>query len=203
MIVKGQQLSSQPPQFASELPLPTTLGGASVLVNGVATPLFYSSSGQIAFQARADTYLGLALVQVIRDTQPGNTVSVNMGQYNPGIVVVTDASYNPIDAAHPAKAGETLVFWVLGLGPTSPAVAEGSPAPADPPATVTIPITVQFGFEFFVYAATPSFVGLSPGSVGLYQVIASLPVSAPTGAVSASLQLPGNLQSNTVTIPVQ
>ena len=78
MIAKGQQLSMKSPQTAAGTPLPTTLGGASVLVNGVATPLFYSSAGQIAFQARSDTYLGTALVQVIRDGQAGNTVSVNM-----------------------------------------------------------------------------------------------------------------------------
>src|ERR1017187_9570852 len=130
MVVKGTQLSMQSPQTASGNPLPTTLGGASVLVNGVATPLFYSSFGQIAFQARADTYLGTALVQVIRDGQPGNTVSVNMAQYAPGIVVVTDASYNVVDATHPAHAGETLLFWALGLGPTNPMVADGAAAPA-------------------------------------------------------------------------
>lgn len=33
MVVKGQQLSMQAPQMASGTPLPTTLGGASVLVN--------------------------------------------------------------------------------------------------------------------------------------------------------------------------
>jgi uncharacterized protein (TIGR03437 family) len=203
MIVKGTQLSLQAPQIASGTPLPTTLGGASVLVNGVATPLFYSSFGQIAFQARADTYLGPALVQVIRDGQAGNTVSVNMAQYAPGIVVVTDSSYNVVDATHPAHAGETLVFWALGLGPTNPMVADGTAAPANPLAMVTAPVTVQFGLEFFYTTTTPSFVGLSPGSVGLYQVVATLPASTPAGTVSASLQLPGGRGSNTVTIGVQ
>jgi uncharacterized protein (TIGR03437 family) len=198
MIVKGQQLSMQAPQMAAGTPLPTTLGGASVLVNGVATPLFYSSSGQIAFQARADTYLGTALVQVIRDGQAGNTVSVNIAQYAPGIVVVTDAAYNVVDATHPAHAGETLVFWALGLGPTNPAVADGEAAPASPPATVTVPVTVQFG----PVTATPSFVGLSPGSVGLYQVVATVPAGA-AGNVPASLQVPGGRLSNSVTIGVQ
>jgi uncharacterized protein (TIGR03437 family) len=201
MVVKGTQLSFEAPQTASGNPLPTTLGGASVLVNGVATPLYYSSFGQIAFQARADTYLGTALVQVVRDGQAGNTVSVNMSQYAPGIVVVTDASYNVVDATHPAHAGETLVFWALGLGPTNPAVADGAAAPASPPALVTMPVSVQFGGDFFYNTTTPSFVGLSPGSVGLYQVVATLPTIG--FAVSASLQLPGGRMSNAVTIGVQ
>jgi uncharacterized protein (TIGR03437 family) len=201
MVVKGTQLSFEAPQTASGTPLPTTLGGASVLVSGVATPLFYSSFGQIAFQARADTYLGTALVQVVRDGQSGNTVSVNMAQYAPGIVVVTDASYNVVDATHPAHAGEMLVFWALGLGPTNPMVADGAAAPSSPPALVTAAVSVQFGGDFFYNTTTPSFVGLSPGSVGLYQVVATLP--AISFAVSASLQLPGGQLSNTVTIAVQ
>ena len=201
MVVKGSQLSFEAPQTASGTPLPTTLGGASVLVNGVATPLYYSSFGQIAFQARADTYLGTALVQVIRDGQIGNTVSVNMAQYAPGIVVVTDSSYNLVDATHPAHAGETLVFWALGLGATNPAVADGVAAPS-PPAIVTAPVSVQFGLEFFLNTTTPGFVGLSPGSVGLYQVSATLPASTPVGTVSASLLVAG-VKSNLVVIAVE
>lgn len=202
MVVKGSQLSFEAPQSASGSPLPTTLGGASVLVNGVSTPLYYSSFGQIAFQARADTSLGTALLQVIRDGQAGNTVSMNMAPYAPGIVVITDTSYNLIDATHPAHAGETLVFWALGLGATNPAVADGTAAPASPTAQVTVPVSVQFGLEFFGNTTTPSFVGLSPGSVGLYQVIATLPASTPAGSVSASLRLAG-VSSNMVAFTVQ
>ena len=173
-----------------------------MLVNGVAAPLYYSSFGQIAFQARSNTSLGTALVQVVRDGQSGNTVSVNMAQYLPGIVVVTDASYNVVDATHPAHPGETLVFWALGLGPTNPVVADGTAAPSSPPAMVTVPVTVQFGLEFFYSATAPSFVGLSPGSVGLYQVVATLPASTPAGTVSASLQVTGRM-SNSVTIAIE
>jgi hypothetical protein len=37
------------PASATALPLPTTLGGAQVVVNGVAAPLVYVSPGQINF----------------------------------------------------------------------------------------------------------------------------------------------------------
>jgi uncharacterized protein (TIGR03437 family) len=143
------------------------------------------------------------LVQVIRDGQSGNTVSVSMAQYAPGIVVVTDAAYNLVDASHPAHAGEILIFWALGLGATNPAVADGTAAPATPLARVTAAVSVQFGLEFFQYSALPSFVGLSPGSVGLYQVTATLPATTPTGTLSAWLLLPGSVVSNKVTIAVQ
>lgn len=142
-------------------------------------------------------------MQVVRDGQLGNTVFVNMAQYAPGIVVVTDSSYNVVDATHPAHAAEMLVFWALGLGPTNPVVADGAAAPASPPAVATAAVTVQFGLEFSYNTAIPSFVGLSPGSVGLYQVVATLPASTPAGTVSASLQFPSGRLSNSVTIAVE
>jgi hypothetical protein len=49
-ILKGDQLSTADPAIAALLPLPQRLGGASVLVNNVYAPLYYSSAGQIAFQ---------------------------------------------------------------------------------------------------------------------------------------------------------
>jgi len=205
MIVKGQQLSLTPPQYASGTPLPTTLGGASVLVDGVATPLYYSSLGQIAFQVPAATSPGTAFVQVLRDGEYGNMITANIAQYAPGIVVVTDTSYNVVDATHPATVGETLVFWALGLGPTNPVTADGAAAQSSPPASVTVPVTVAFGGNEFgpQYPSTPSFAGLSPGSVGLYQVIATVPTGVPKGNASAFLLLPNYLSSNTVTIAVQ
>ena len=64
---------------------------------------------------------------------------------------------------------------------------------------VTAPVTVHFGLEFFYNTTTPSFAGLSPGSVGLYQVIATLPaLRRRPGRSSASLQVPGGLLSNLV-----
>ncbi len=203
MIVKGSQLSLQAPQSAFGAPLPNSLGGASVLVNGVAAPLYYSSFGQIAFQARANTSLGTALVQVVRDGQPGNTVSVNMAQYAPGIVVVTDGAYNLVDASHPVKAGQAMILWSLGLGATTPVVADGTAAPASPLATVTAPVTIQtVSGSSQVSTLNPGFVGLSPGSVGLYQINANAPTVP--GSYNLTLVLPNHVTSRSlVTIAVQ
>jgi uncharacterized protein (TIGR03437 family) len=51
--------------------------------------------------------------------------------------------------------------------------------------------------------ATPSFAGLAPGWVGLYQVNVQVPANAPTGdAVPVTLSV-GGAVSNQVTIAVQ
>jgi uncharacterized protein (TIGR03437 family) len=183
-VVAGEQLSMQVPQSAASFPLPTSLGGASVLVNDVQAPLYYTSYGQVAFQVPSSTVAGTALVQVVRDGQPGNRVTVNVKPAAPQIVVITDASYNIRDATHPTHAGETLILWCIGLGGTNPAVPDGTPAPSIPLAGATHAVQVDGPWY---PPLTPSFAGLAPGEAGVYQVIFTLPQNTPTGMASISL----------------
>ncbi len=198
VVVKGDQLSLSAPASAPGGPLPTELGGARVVVNDVLAPLYYSSFGQIAFQMPSNTTPGTALVQVERDGQASNTVTVNVAERAPRIVVVTDLSYQLRDDSHPAKPGETLIVWAIGLGPTNPGVPDGAPAPANPPAVVTVTPMVKLDSDLDV---TPSFAGLSPGAVGLYQVTFALPAFTP-GNVNVHLRF-AELYSNLVVIAVQ
>jgi uncharacterized protein (TIGR03437 family) len=187
LIAKGEQLSMSPPAFAVGLPLPASLGGATVLVNGKTAPLYYSSFGQVAFQMPAATAPGTALVQIVRDGEAGNTVSVSVAESAPQIVKITDSSYNIRDTAHPARVGETLILWAIGLGATNPAVPDGQPAPATPPAVVTRVPAVSIGGV----PVSPDFAGLSPGSVGLYQVMVPVPPLTRSGSVGVSFYVPG------------
>jgi uncharacterized protein (TIGR03437 family) len=198
-VLRGEQLSLSPPAFADAGPLPVSLGGANVLVNGAPAHLYYSSYGQIAFQVPTSTPVGMALVQVVRDGLAGNTVSVYVVQSAPQIVVVTDAQYNVRDATHPAKPGDTVIFWTIGLGLTNPPVPDGAVPPAGPPAMATVPPRVHFSSPYG--DVTPSFAGLS-GTAGLYEVIVAIPASTPAGAVFVALETP-NWTSNFMPIAVQ
>ncbi len=91
----------------------------------------------------------------------------------------------------PAKPGETITFYAVGLGPTNPAVGTGQAAPASPPAVIppaSLPLVVSYRLSLpaaspappVVWAPIarwiyPSYVGLVPGYVGLYQVNVALP----------------------------
>ncbi len=197
-VVQGQQLSLRAPAYADGVPLPTSLGGATVLVNGSPAPLYYSSYGQIAFQMPMGTPVGTALVQVVRDGQAGNTVSVNVVARAPEIVVVTDAQYNVRDATHPAKPGDTVILWCIGLGPTNPPVPDGEVPPVGPPALAMLPV-VELSTAFS--DVVPSFAGLS-GTVGLYEVIVTLPDNTFYGVALMTLRTP-TWTSNSVPIAVQ
>ena len=151
----GQQLSFQQPTVGPAPPLAPQLGGASVYVNGEQAPLYFSSYGQINFQMPTDTPTGTALVQVVTNNQPGNAVSVNVAARAPRLLLlygtggygaIVDASqgngYNtlpmpstiaiPNFITQPASPGDYLTIYAIGLGPTSPSVATGQPAPGPP-----------------------------------------------------------------------
>ena len=204
-IVKGEQLSFSPFTQAPSYPLPTQLGGATILVNGALAPLYYSSYGQIAFQMPYDTPAGSALVQVKRDDgQISNTVSVNVAAHAPRLLAAfnQDGSLNLPDGSHPAKHGDTIVIYGFGFGPTSPAVAAGAPAPLSPLAQITGQLTVNFGDSLFGANATPAFAGLTPPYAGVYQVNVVIPDAAPTGLVNLSAGFP-EARSNTIQIVIQ
>jgi uncharacterized protein (TIGR03437 family) len=199
MVVQGDQLSSDAPVYAKGPPLPATLGGATVLVNGAPAPLYYSSPNQIAFQLPAGTPLGNTVVQVQRGGQMSNAISLQTYQRAPQILAITDANYNPRDFYHPAHAGDTIIVWVIGLGATNPPVPDGIAAPFDPPAVLIGGLEVSFGNASSSY--TPSFVGLSPGGVGVYQVNVAIPPH--TSAGNVFVKLLSGLSSNAMPLAIR
>jgi len=205
MVVKGEQLSFSPFTQGAAPPLANQVGGATILVNGKPAPLFYSSYGQLAFQMPVDTALGTALVQVQRDNLTSNTVSVTVAQRAPRIIAVVnqDGSVNLPDGSHPAHAGDELVIYAIGLGPTSPAVATGAPAPgAEPLARVTGAVVVNFGGGVTEPQVVPDYAGLTPTFAGLYQLNVMVPAEAAMGIVDLSVGFPDS-RSNSLKIAIQ
>ena len=220
--VFGEQLSYAGPQTGTELPLVTELGSAKVYVNGVAAPLYYTSYSQINLQIPYETPAGEALVTIMRDGQAGNVATLqvasraprllrlNIGDY--GIIVNPDGSF-PVSTAtaalwgingRPARPGEALVIYAIGLGQTSPPVASGAPAPLDPLARIVPAPAVYFGAGLLGgVPAAPLFVGLTPNFVGLYQINVIVPGNAPKGD-NIPLRIEGDgVVSNRVEIAIE
>ncbi len=213
--VFGDQLAYGDPQGPS-LPLKTTVGGATVFVNDKPAPIYFTSYSQITFQMPFDTEPGEARVRIERDGQRGNTVGVNVQPRAPrilrlgfrdyGIIVNQDGSFplpaSPFFNFRPARPGDALVIYAIGLGPTSPAVASGEASPTSPLAAVTPPPQVFLGGGLFDPGTpvAPFFVGLTPGFVGLYQINFIVPDDAPRGD-AVPLSLEGG--SNKVTLAIQ
>jgi uncharacterized protein (TIGR03437 family) len=103
----------------------------------------------------------------------------------------------------PARVGDVLVLYGSGLGPVSPAVATGTAAPGDTLAMLSDAVQVSFSLSGFGPYATPQFVGLTPGFVGLYQINVQVPPGVPVSpSVPVQLSFVDQSVSNTVFIAV-
>lgn len=117
--------------------LATTLSGVQALFNGIAAPLVYASSAQIA----AMVPYGIAgasttAVQVAYQGVVSNPFQVIVTAATPGIFSANasgsgqaaranaDGSIN--SSSHPATPGTFVTFYLTGVGQTSPLSSDGS-----------------------------------------------------------------------------
>ena len=162
----GQGLSDVTGQ-ATGFPLPTSLGGATVTLNGTPLSLNFASPGQINAALPLDA-AGTATLRVTTSAGFAET-QINIGDSAPAIFpnAITHANGTLVSASAPSTPGETLVIYMTGLGQVDGKLDAGQPAPSAPLLRVLAPVDVQIGTS---PAITPDFAGLTPGFYGLYQV---------------------------------
>jgi len=192
----GAQFSTATAQTPS-VNLPTTLAGLTLYVNGFQAPLLLVSPGQVNFQIPWEVASGPVTVTMVSNDPLGtlgNTLSVNIGPYSPGIFAVTHADFSRVTASAPAAAGETLILWATGLGAVSPSVPTGQPPGAGVVAVTRTNPTVTVGGA----SGTVLFSGLS-GFAGLYQVNVQMPSQVAAGTATPLVLSIGG-QSTTVSL---
>jgi len=194
----GQQLASGISQ-ASGFPLPISLDGSTVTLNGVPMALVYASPDQINAALPLDA-LGLATVRVTTSAGFAET-EISIGDVAPAIFpsAITHANGTPVSATAPVTPGETLVIYMTGLGQVDGKIAAGQAAPSSPLLRVLAPVEVQIGATTPI---TPDFAGLTPGFVGLYQVNVHIPPDLPAMAYLLRVSENG-IASNSQIIQVQ
>jgi uncharacterized protein (TIGR03437 family) len=162
---------------AASLPLPTSLGGVTVEVNGAAIPLYYVSETQINAQLPYDIPVGSATMTI---TGPGGTsaaASFAVVAAAPGIFEIngqaaalnSDGTVNT--TTNPAQAGSYVAVFFTGQGPVSPSVATGAAALGSPLSYLTSTNSATIGGQ----NANVYFMGLAPGLVGLGQANLQIP----------------------------
>ncbi len=188
--VLGSGFTSQAPQSASSIPLPMSLGGVRVEINGQPAPLLLSSSDQVNFQCpHAPAGTALEIKVATEDGQTWTLARSAMSAAAPAIftvdgtdrAVVQIASSNqlavasdPQSSGRPARAGEHVRIYASGLGQAVEELAPGMPAPIDRPIPLQNKVVVLWnGTE-----VAPLFAGLAPGTVGVFQVDLEVPAGA-------------------------
>ncbi len=100
--------------------------------------------------------------------------SVNLsGLPCPPMVIHGDGTL--VSSTNPAKQGEELAVYAVGLGPTNPASIQGQPAPAAIHTVQTFLVDYNFRANALptkpaADSPAPLFTGLTPGYPGLYQI---------------------------------
>lgn len=182
----GSQMSPVPPQSAQIVPLPISMGGVAVLVNGVPAPLYYVSDTLINAQIPYETAVGGATVTVNNNgkvTSQGFTVSAT----GPGIFTDTKSYLVPTNTA--ARRQE-IALYMTGVGQISPALFTGSGPTttliAGLPAPLQKPIVRVNGLP-----AVLDFVGIPPGLVGVLQINFEVPSGAAVGPQTVVVTIGG------------
>jgi uncharacterized protein (TIGR03437 family) len=176
---------------------PTSLGGTSVTVDNKLAYLWYVSPTQINLQAPDDTAAGPVNVVVATGTGSASS-TVTLAAYGPsfslldakhvaGVIVTPNGSgaygggtYDLVGPSgafsfntRPVKAGETLILYGVGFGPTSPRVPAGQAFSGTAP--TTSPVTITIGGV----SASVAFSGIT--EAGLYQFNLTVPAGTGSG----------------------
>jgi chitinase len=185
---------------AQSVPLPTQLVTTTVMVGGVAAPLFavdnVNGSEQINFEVPWEVAGQTSVpMMVTSNGVSSQRVPVTVQIAQPGIftvdgmnaVAVHGANQQPVTAGNPATAGEIIVLYATGLGPVKNQPRTGSPALNTTLSSTTLPVAVSIGGV----DAQVMFSGLTPGYAGLYQVNLMVPQGVPSGAQDLILTVSG------------
>lgn len=179
--------------FTAGPPLPQSLNGVGVTIQGFAARIQSVTPNAITVLVPPTVIPGSGTSAVdvtLTSASPfdGPHTDVGVAQYALEFVLVEGT--NVLLAAHqdwsalvsddsPARPGEVIHAYAVGLGDTSPAVPYGEAAPAQEPfARMTIPIGCANGNDTKA-AVEILFQGLAPNLAGFYQIDLRVPAPLP------------------------
>ncbi len=194
---------------ATELPLPTRLGGVEVLIAGRPAPLFFVGPGQVNLLLPFDA-AGLVEVMVRNNGVDSARADVQVGAAAPAIFTLDQSGSGQAAAliagtgmiagagGRAVRAGEAVEIFLTGLGAVSNPPAPGVAASASPLSHSLVTPRVRLGgVEQEVL-----FAGLSPGFAGVYQVNVIVGEATPTGSAVVLEADAGGASSNQPTLAV-
>ena len=190
--------------------LPTSVQGVSVTINGTPAYIDYISASQINVLAPDDAITGSVQVVVTVGGQASNSFAVQKNAFSPAFltfdgqhVAAEHLNYSllgppgvlPGATFTPAAAGETIILYGVGFGPTNPTVPTGQTVPGGEPLANTVTMTIGG------VSVTPTFAGLS--SSGLYQFNVPVPASLASGDAAVTATINGVSTQTGVVVIVQ
>ena len=213
---------------ASTIPLPTMLGGVMVTFDGIKAPLLLVRPDLIICQLPMGVTLPSATMVIDNGgfgKAASEPQEIQIAEHSPGIFTLSQdgngqaivvhagtadlaAPVGTVGNSRPAGEGDNLTIYVNGLGPVDPPIADGANS-CDPDGiclpdgsnvvlhrTLTTPIIRIGGVE--VPERNVLFSGSSPASVGVNEVVFTVPAGLPSGdAISLTIEIGGVISKET------
>jgi uncharacterized protein (TIGR03437 family) len=191
-------------EIAAAFPLPQELAGARLELDGRRLPLLYAGLEQLNAQLPYEAAPGRLRLELVTPGGGRVIAPVEVRTTAPGIFlrdplrcVAFHPQGVPVDEKVPAAPGGIVTIFLTGVGPASPAVGTGMPAPSLPLALVRAPAVFTVGGR----EARPLFFGLTPGTAGVAQANLELPAGLAGGEHEIAAVVDG-VPSNACRIPV-
>lgn len=222
MAIFGTNLASTE-ATAPGTPLPTELAGTWVTMNGIKTPLFFVSPGQINLETPSSLhipYIGQYLqVTVVVTTPLGSSAPVQVPAYfaSPAAFTVDSSGCGPAVAmnvapdgtlslnssSNSAAPGDYVALFLTGLGLSYHAPPDGSAAggPYSPNSLEQSPGITIGGVDCFFFTCV-TYAGLAPTLVGVDQINLQIPQSTPQGCAVPFVMDSFPLTSPAVTLSI-
>ena len=182
---------------ASQIPLERELAGVKVRIGNTDAPLYRVATDQITAEIPVELQPGTGVAIVVsvngRLTAPQNYL---ISPAEPGVIVfggraVALVRGGLITEQNPARIGDTIEIYALGLGKTDPPVSTGTAGFAP---NVISPVSATIGGV----EAEVVFQGLNSCCVGLYQVNVRIPPGTPTGDAVPIVFRQNGVESNSI-----
>ncbi len=185
--------------YATQYPLTNKLNGVSVWINFIPAPIlslaFKDGFEQINIQVPWEGPRDPLYVEVFQNGIRGHTEDTQTSSFSvffsdpQGYGIVQHASdYTLVSQNSPARPGEYLIAYGINLGPVNNTPNTGMRSPVDVLARSTSPGSPETGvcgmedqIHIGTVVSTPTFVGLTPGAIGVYQANFQVPASTATG----------------------
>jgi uncharacterized protein (TIGR03437 family) len=192
----------------------SSTAGVTVLMGGIAAPLFAVYPTQINFQVpwqlTGQTQVPLTVTSADSTSAPimipvANQAlgifELNAAGQAAALIAGTTSIVAPAGTypgSIPAQPGQYVTIYCTGLGPVTNQPPTGALASSTTLSYTSGTVTASIGGV----SAPVSFAGLSPGFLGLYQVNVQIPAKSPTGsAVPLTISIGGST-SNQATIAI-
>lgn len=186
LTVFGSQLAPSF-QIASAVPLPISMAGVGVTVNGIVVPFYYASPTQLNLQIPYEIVPGPATLLIDNNGHVA-TQSFTVTAAAPGIF--TDATRTIVPGGSAAR-GQITTLYFTGAGALSPAVPTGG-APAAGTAVTSLPQPIQHaGVTVGNAPAAIEFIGDTIGLAGVIQVNFQVPAGAGLGTQPVVVSIGG------------